>query len=154
MVVAYPIRWYCMIRLATVDDVPQLVALTKSFAESQNMLDDLDVKTAAKVHSLAIRDALSYVSERDGRVVGVIAGLKSPNLWNNYKIQIDEIIYYVDPEYRRHRDSLKLLKVYTDKIKDQCYVSTLKLMANSPDLKRYYKKLGYVETETTFMRLR
>ena len=141
-----------MIRLATIDDIPQIIPLVEAFSESQNMRDDLCIKSTAKVLSMSARDALSLISEHSGRVTGIIAGLKSPNLWNNSKTQIDEIIYYVDPDYRNTSAGARLLKAYSELIKDKCYLSTLKLMANSPDLTRHYNKMGYVEIETTFMR--
>ena len=141
-----------MIRLARLDDIPKIIPLVEQFATEQNMRDDLDIKSTAKVLSMSVSDDLCYVSEQDG-IVGVIGGIKSPNIWNSWKTQIDEIIYYVYPYYRKGSTGARLLSTYTEAIKDNCYISTLKLMANSPDLTQHYKKLGYVETETTYMRI-
>ena len=141
-----------MIRLATIDDIPQIIPLVEAFSESQNMRGDLSIKSTANVLSMSVSDDLCYVSEQDGKLTGVIAGLKSPNIWNTWKTQIDEIIYYVDPSYRKGSAGARLLGAYVKAIENNCYISTLKLMANSPDLKRHYAKMGYVELETTYMR--
>ena len=141
-----------MIRLATIDDIPQIIPLVEAFAESQNMRDDLSIKSTAQVLSMSISAGLGILSEHDGKVTGVIAGLQAPNLWNTWKTQIDEIIYYVDPSYRKGTTGARLLGAYIKAIEDKCYISTLKLMANSPDLKQHYERMGYVELETTFMR--
>ena len=88
----------------------------------------------------------------NGRAVGVIAGLIVDCLTNG-KPALQEVIWFVNPEYRKHGH--KLLKAFEDRAKELRVSSiVMGLMVNSMQerLDKLYKKMGYRPFEVQYIK--
>ena len=142
-----------MPRNATSDDIPRLLPLVKAFADEIGFGEDYSHKCAAQTLSDAISTGVVLVEEKDDELVGLIVGSIARSPWNPFKLMIEELMFYVNEDYRNTRAGYMLLKTYTDRVSDMdLYASSLKLMYNSPDLTKVYEKLGYKLLEKTFVK--
>ena len=94
----------------------------------------------------------SFVAEVDGKIVGVLAGFINTDLMN-YEPVYEEILWYMDKKYRKY--GIKLFKY----VQQECLVKGIKritmcAMHNSKTEKLFqlYKKLGFQEMETRFVK--
>ena len=94
------------------------------------------------------------MAERDGKLIGTIIGIITPNIWDPTTLVLNELAYWVEPEYRNGMTGYKLLKTYNDEAKRLHNNGIIKLytmskMTNSPDLD--YGRFGYTKTEETWV---
>lgn len=62
-----------------------------------------------------IENHVVLVDERDGRLVGYIVGVISPNALNPEITQLVEILWWVDPEFRGGTAAARLLAAFIDR---------------------------------------
>ena len=95
---------------------------------------------------------ISFFLVVEGRAVGVIAGILVENLTNG-KPAIQEVIWYVDKEYRSHG---KKLMVALEELAKAMKVSSIVmgLMCNSMQdrLDKFYRRLGYRPFEVQYLK--
>ena len=143
-----------MIRQAKIKDIIKILPLVKEFAKEigdKYLVDNYSYRGAANLIKVCIESGVCLVAEVDGKIVGIVAGTASKNLWNPSVSQLDEQVYYLTPDHRRSLLGYRMIKEYI-KYSDKYQVSTLKLMKSSPDLEKHYNKLGYKYLERTFVR--
>ena len=76
-----------MIRRATMDDIPALIALARMehaisrFSDQPFDLSVVEQRLLAAIHGLA---TVVFVSENDSSIDGLIVGMVQPNLFNRY----------------------------------------------------------------------
>ena len=143
-----------MIREATREDVHRLLPLANEFAESLGFGDELDLRTSAHHLSNMINNGFILVAEKDDEIVGLIGGMVVTSPWNAHRKILEEQIYFVASTHRNSSLGARLLKQYHEKASEfDVFMSTLKLMHNSPDISKHYEKMGYSELETTYVRM-
>lgn len=143
-----------MIRQAKIKDIIKILPLVKKFASEigdKYLVDNYSYRGAANLIKFCVESGVCLVAEVDGKIVGVVAGTASKNLWNPSISQLDEQVYYLIPEHRRSLLGYRMIKEYI-KSAEGYQVSTLKLMKSSPDLEKHYNKLGYNYLERSFVK--
>ena len=137
-----------MIRRAELDDIIHLLPLVESFSKEIGLHELFSKKDAARAIALSIDTGVCYI---DDSYRGLISGTPSPSIWNMHVPILSENIFYVSSEGRRAGIGGDLLRAYGEDAKEY-RLNSPKLMANSPDIEKQYKSLGFTEAETTCMR--
>ena len=146
-----------VIRKAEIKDKTEIIELSiqfykeslKSYGLAFNFL------TLDKLVEEFINNKIVIVSEVNGKVVGVIAGIVSPSMFDNNQKIGQEIIWYIDKEYRRGSIGIRLLKEF----EKQCKLNGANLLVmvymgnlNSELLDRFYKLNNYKLLENQFIK--
>lgn len=141
------------IRQATKYDIESIIEMLKHFrdcAPTTQLRESNDENYVIGILS-AILGGLGAIFVADkGKLVGMLISVKSNNLWNPRVMELHEIAYWVEPEYRHTSAGYRLLKAYCDhatEMKQQGLISsyTMSKMVNSPDLK--YNRFGFNKLE-------
>lgn len=134
---------------AFADDVARLC---KAFSEESLNEYGLGVEQGRLNEMIEICKDLSYFLLADGKPVGVIAGMMVQNLTNG-KPALQEVIWYVDLDYRSH--GKLLLDAFEDLARERGAGSiVMALMCNSMSdrLDKFYKRLGYRPFEVQYIK--
>ena len=133
---------------------PDITRLCAAFSEESLNEYGLAVgeERLAKWTELLKTNLVSFFLLVDGKVVGLIAGMKVNNLTNG-KIGLQELIWYVDKPYRSR--GMKLLKYFEEaaKVMGAAHI-VMALMCNSKaeKLGRLYERQGYKPFEIQYMK--
>ncbi len=96
---------------------------------------------------------LAYVCEKDKKVVGVLVAIKAPQLWDFNKYVMQEILFWVEPEYRGSTAAYRLLQAYVnecDTLKDNKQIMnyTMSIDANR---KLNLNRMGFKHIEQVWV---
>ena len=103
------------VRRATLDDVDQMVDMTIKLcaAAKCERWFDVDPDTVRELAMATISDETNgcplVAEEDDGRVVGCLLGLASPNPLARSNTIASELVLWVEPEHRQHGVGKKLV---------------------------------------------
>jgi N-acetylglutamate synthase-like GNAT family acetyltransferase len=94
-----------------------------------------------------------FIAEKEQEAVGMLIAIKNSNIWDPELLVMNELAYWVDPEYRGSTSGYRLLaayKEYCDRLKSQGLLEayTISKMVNSPDLD--YARFGFEKLEETW----
>src|SRR5437870_13308222 len=99
-----------MIRPATRADVPQLVGLARQFFEMTprvNLVEFDEEDTAALISAqIDSPTAAAFVMQYGGDVVGAIAAVIAPLMFNSKQLMAHEAFWFVEEDHRGTPDSL------------------------------------------------
>lgn len=144
-----------MIREANIDDVDRIVELGMGFYNQSVWRERTDwnsdnVKMLVE-GMIESPDFIIYVSVIDGVIVGMI-GAAISTIWYCGDSMIQELFWYVDPEYR-NGEGHKLLKTLENKAKDDNIKFILMIgLSETPLIDKYYERNGYVPSENMFLK--
>lgn len=104
-------------------------------------------------HQIILGKGIALVAESD-EVFGMILGYIAPNIWDPKIMVLNELCYWVEPEYRNTTAGYRLLKEYNKLAKEMVEnkridLFTINKMINSPDLD--YSRFGYQKIEETWI---
>lgn len=105
------------IRQANKFDLPQLKQMLWNYHDSGSIrgLSVDDEETGMKILTvILVGGGLALVSEKDNKLTGMLLAVKSPFLWDNKKLIMNEIAYWVEPEHRGSTAGYRLLKEYVE----------------------------------------
>lgn len=129
----------------------------RAFTEADGFMIPFDEESAGKMTLICLKNPgqALFVSERDGRLNGMILGVLSPWLWNENVRLATELLWWVDPGARGSRVGIALLDAMTEwaEANEADFISFASIEAIAGDrVSRIYERLGYVLTEKTFTR--
>jgi GNAT superfamily N-acetyltransferase len=146
------------VRQATIDDLPEILVLARSFARESGTINLIGFSNEhvndALENFLVSEDKFLHVYEVDGEIVGVIGGFLFVSIVAPIT-QAAEVMWYVKPEYRGTKHSAELLASLEKWAKNNGakILSMISMEECSPELvDRLYKRRGYVKTESTYVR--
>ncbi len=92
---------------------------------------------------------------KDDEPVGMIIAAMHQNIWNPEVMQVSEIAFWVDEEYRGGTIGYRLLKAYMQQCEEwkkdgRIEFFSISKMINSPDLS--YDKFGFSKLEETWIK--
>lgn len=99
---------------------------------------------------------LLAVSEQEGQITGFIAGVAAPSMVNRNYLIGAELAWWVEPEYRKSGDGIRLIRHIETKAEDiGCKIwSMMSLEAQAPEeMENLYLKLGYTKAERTYVKV-
>lgn len=142
-----------MLRIANYDDLPQLKRMALSFFQASPYndlgVDDTRVEELVHVFMQSPRSEKIVFVEDDNGLHAMLAGVKETNLFNN-KRMAGELVWWIDPEYRKSGLADQMRKAYEYWANDCQFCTLVDVMGN---LDTYYQRKGYVRRETTYMKV-
>ena len=106
-----------MIRVANKFDMPRLIEMLWNYHNSGSIkgLEITNDRTATKILNIIFAGAgVALVSEKNNEVTGMLLAICTPFMWDNSKLVMNEIAYWVEPEHRGSTAGYRLLKKYTE----------------------------------------
>ena len=142
-----------VIREATVDDIPVLVAMGMRFAQSdayKHIVRDNPVQFE-KMARMLITSGLGVmlVLEKNGCVEGMIGMLCTPHFLSG-DMFAGEICWWINPEHRG--DGVRLMRSAETWAREQGALS-IQMVAPNERVGSLYERMGYQQTETSYQKL-
>lgn len=144
-----------IVRQATEKDMPMILEAAQEFAK----LADIDkwISPDPSEFEASIRQVFAvpfvevYVAEHDGRFVGSLGAIYAPYLWNQDRLTMDELFFWV-ADGAPNRTALRLLRHTLKRAKEKgVSLISFKTLRNSPDgVERVYETMGLRKIETTY----
>jgi GNAT superfamily N-acetyltransferase len=146
-----------MIRAAEPCDFPVIVEMGRNF-HAQTAYQDIPycADSALKWFEFMSGQGMLLVAETAGKVVGVAGGVISPCILNEAYQLGAELLWWVEPEYRKTSAGARLLAGLEQAARDAGAKrwSMIALEAVNPEaVGRMYLKSGYTPTERTFTKV-
>ena len=146
-----------MIRDCETKDIPDLIEMSREFWQHTLYKDEEFQDDAVEgMIKKTMEDELCLVLEIDGEVQGFVCGVKG-FLMANFDVSVGtELAWWVNEEYRKGSDGLKLLKAIEQRAKkigikywNMAYMNT-----SMPDsVKKIYESMGYKENESLYTKV-
>ena len=144
------------LRLATLEDIPDLLRLAKEL-ESGSPMERLSVdyeKVRMNLEKAIISNQtewLALVSHVEGKPVGVLFAYCFEPIFSSQKLAV-EVLWYLEPEHRKGRRGIDMMKAYEYWAKlVGCNVVQYGWMVNSPEgMKKMYERTGAELSEMTY----
>jgi GNAT superfamily N-acetyltransferase len=139
-----------MIRLATLADIPRIVEMGLRFRESSDYKNHIVANTEqiTKLSELVIAQEGCLLSERDGKVCGMIAVYLFPHFISGELIA-GEVVWWVEPEYRG--EGIKLVREAERRARAKGAVK-MQMIAPTEQVARIYERIGYDYIESAYQR--
>ena len=144
-----------MIRLANKFDLPILIEMLWNYHDSGSIkgLDVENETTATKILSIILAGGgIALVSEKNNEPTGMLLAICTPFLWDNTKLVMNEIAYWVEIEHRGSSAGYRLLKKYTemcDEMKDNGRIVNY-TVSQMEGQQLDYSRFGYKPIEHTW----
>jgi len=129
--------------------VNELRDFSDFFGTEYNMFED--EAYAVEKMLWIIKDQIAFVAEKDEELLGFIAGLVTPHLFNPNIIWLTEMFWWVPEEHRHSRAGLLLLNEFVDWGKENANWITLGLENSSPIKTESLAKRGFKLHERAFL---
>ena len=142
------------IRLATKFDVNEIIEMLKHFRNHSPVAEmancDNHEYMSQVIHQILVGRGVLIVAEKDNKLMGMIVGYIDRSIWDPELFVLNELAFWVEPEYRGSSAAYRLLKKYneeTEKLKESGRIKlyTMTKMVNSPDMD--YSRFGYKKVE-------
>lgn len=136
-----------MIRAATLDDIPQLLAMGQRFADLAGLVDHVGYEPAdmAETFRLLIEGHVIFMGE-----AGALGAMAGPHPFNHSHIIAQELFWWSEG-----REGLRLLAAFEDWARERCHsIRMITLEAVEPDrTARIYERRGFVPLERGFIKV-
>lgn len=146
-----------MIRSATLEDVPNIVAMSRKFYATTMYSETVpfDADTVWDLVEMLIATSVMLVAEVDSMVVGMAGALVSPNLFNRNISTACEIVWWVDPEQANLGAGKKLFERLQAECKElEAKALQMVTLASSPKhAAMIYERAGFVQSETSYTKV-
>lgn len=142
------------IRLATKFDIPQLIGMLKRYRDHSPLaclkLSNEETYIQELLHQVIAGRGIIFVADNERELEGMLIAVRNSNAWDPNIWALNELAYWVDPQYRNTSAGYKLLSKYRDyaqeeKNKGIIEYFTISKMVNSPDLN--YDRFGFRKLE-------
>lgn len=146
------------LRLATLADIPLLIEFAKSFHKASPYRGmRFDAKKGKEffegVISGRLEDHVCIVALKDLQPIGFLVGAASQPHFSSTKVAM-ELGWWIEEKHRHSRASLLIYQAYEDwAIRIGCsHVQGAYLPGVSPPLDEFYKRRGYTQVESSFLK--
>lgn len=138
------------IRKATLDDMPQLLAMGEQFAQYAPFDVEYSPEGTAAFLAALMESGLVMVAEQDDRITGAIVGALAPMWYSPGNLIASELAWWVDSEHRGSRAAIQLIKAFEAWAKDSgariITMSDLRIGEDYP-AGPLFERLGYRVSE-------
>lgn len=143
-----------MVRPATVDDVPAIVAMAARFYPTTHYADwcEMDEDTARDLITSLLTHHVLLVSEVDGELAGMVGLYVGPFMFNKHRTGAYEVVWWVAPEHRGGGLALSLLK-HAERAAQARGAGRIEMahMPNSPpQAAGLYERMGYARSVISY----
>lgn len=144
-----------IIRKAVLEDLDFIVEEGIKFLEyhPMNIHIAIDVSHLDSLVSLLIKDHIVLIAEDSGNRLGMISGIYTPHIYNPLYTVVQELFWWVLPEYRSTTAAFKLLKAFEIEAK-QIGASVISMVSTiyTPTLDKVYKRYKYRPVESSYFK--
>lgn len=127
------------------------VAAKSMLEEEVGRADLYSVARLSMLFDRVVKDETGLICWKDGKKVGMVGGILLPHhLKPNFTV-LTEIVWYIDPEHRRSRASLKLLNGYKQIIDEKADEGIFTLLAHTPIEDASMERMGFKPYERNFI---
>ena len=144
-----------MIRKMTEADIPVLLAYGEHFWKQTPYVStgmELDIEHIRGLLMVLKEDHYMRVYEIDGSIVGFLGIFIAPFLFNPTYSTATELFFFVHPDHRGTVGKELMAQAEQD-LKDDADILAFGELRSSKDMTEYYTGLGYVHSETTFVKV-
>jgi len=145
-----------MVRKANKFDKPQIVEMLRMFRNESPIQQYKELENDEYINGLLDRiiagQGIIFIADN----IGMIMGVMLPTIWDDTKIALYELAWYVKPEHRSTSSltGYRLFRTYIDyakQLKDNGKISlyTMAKMTTSPNIN--YQKYGFTKIEESWM---
>ena len=143
------------IRLANKFDIPKLADMLRHYRDSGKIkgLVVESEETGLKILTMIIVGlGVALISEKDNKPTGMLLAIKTPYMWDQDKLIMNEIAYWVEPEYRGSTAGYRLLSKYVEYCDELIDNKTIVnyTMSQMAGQTLDYSKFGLKPVETTW----
>lgn len=141
------------IRLVTEQDKKWAIGVAaKSMLEEEVGRADLySVVKLTMLFNKVVQDETGLICWKEGKRVGMVGGILLPHHLRPHYTVLTEIVWYIDPEHRRSRASVKLLNAYKQIIDDKADEGIFTLLAHTPIEDSSMERMGFKPYERNFI---
>lgn len=139
------------IREATAEDVDALVSMGQRFLGSvyaQKIRANAQALRQLSVGLIASPDAVVYVAEVHGALIGMMGLMRYVHPMSG-ELTASEVMWWVDPE--RRGGGVRLFRI-GEAWAEATGATVIQMIAPSPEVERFYQRVGYEPVERTFQR--
>jgi L-amino acid N-acyltransferase YncA len=141
-----------IVRKATAEDLPAILAMSRKFyaTTSYAALTPMSDDTVIALALMMMDTGVLLVAEVDGVVVGMVALMVLPFLFNHAIKTAHEVAWWVDPVERASGAGIALMRALERECRAAgCKAIQMICLPNSPDgAAAVYRRLGYAHTES------
>ena len=143
-----------MIRQANKFDKPQIIEMLRMFRNESPIQQYKELENESYINrlldSIIAGQGVIFIDDD----IGFIMGIKIPTIWDDTKIALYELAWFVKKEYRHKTIGYRLFKTYINyakQLKDEGKIAlyTITKMTTSPDMN--YGKYGFSKIEENWM---
>lgn len=142
-----------MIRVATEDDIPAIVAMSRKFYATTSYAEHapMDDETVAAL-ARQLMDSVMLVAEADGQVVGMVGLVVAPFMFNHSINAAYEVVWWVEPEAQGSGIGKQLLAAIDNACiaRSASIVVMVTLASSPPQAAALYERAGYTHSETSY----
>lgn len=142
------------IRPAVSADTDAILELARQFIVTSSYRHFLTFNPAQLrvfVDFVMARGLLLVAETADGRVVGMIAGVWGDDPIGGVRM-LDELVWWVELEYRSGRAGLKLWGAYEEWARQNGVEALTMKAPHGSDVGRFYERLGFEAVETVYFK--
>lgn len=100
--------------------------------------------------SKVINDGTGLICWKDGVRVGLVCAMKTPHFLNPSHVTLTELIWYIDPEHRRTRATILLLRGFKELAEVHADEGIFTLLVETPISNESMEKIGFKPLERNF----
>jgi N-acetylglutamate synthase-like GNAT family acetyltransferase len=144
-----------MIRQATKFDKTEIIEMMKQFRQEADLPEYVNAENEEYwnflLDTILVGKGVIFIEEGKGLLMAII----HPTIWDNKVHTMQELAWYVKPEFRHTTVGYRLLKAYIeygDELKedDRIKFFTVSKMDTSPDIK--YQKFGFRKKDENWIK--
>ena len=144
------------VRHATADDYPALIAFGRKFFDSLAYADITYCEaSAARWLDIMRAHGVLLISEVDDEPVGMAGGIYSPFIFNDSHKVGAEVMWWVEPEYRRNGIGSEMLQALEDAAEREGLIrwSMMAIEDSAEQVGKIYREAGYTPAERTYVKV-
>lgn len=141
-----------MLRLASEEDFDRIVEMARRFHQESPYLDlPFSVDQCRILFDTYLKDPTTVIIIVGDH--GMIIGAKHKPPFST-EIVTSEIAWWVDHEARGSRESIELMKAYTDwSIRIGATITQMAMLDDVTDLDKFYRRSGFTPAERSYIRV-
>ena len=145
-----------MIRAGSEADLPEVVRMAREFWKHTIYNESFCEESVEGMSKMCMEQGLFAILEVDGKAAGFACGIKGGLLANVHVTSGTEMAWWVDPEHRKGRNGIALLKGLEKMAKAQGikYWNMVFMESSMPDkVEQIYQKMGYNRSEVSYTKV-
>jgi RimJ/RimL family protein N-acetyltransferase len=141
------------IRKANIMDMPYMIREGQEFLSWVYPDKRVDNETLIQRLRMVTTQGVCYVAEINGKQIGAIGGIITPNMWYGLEQDLTELFWWVQKEYRGSSAALRLLKQFILHGKTDPKITNVIMTKEniSPISEKVYEKRGFELKESNYV---